>query len=179
MKTANVILVSLALGAAFVACDKNRDDDPTGNWTAAAPESVTATVDGAKSAMRTLSFDFKAPVNGEAGQFTMTADYDVTATAPSDSDSTAVTDIAYKATATINGTWTQDADDHDDYILAFDTNTLSVSGVDAPELGPVTDNFLGSLATFSAIEDVEVSKDATHMSFETAKPEVKYSFVKK
>lgn len=104
----------------------------------------------------------------------MTADYEVTM--PSDSIAEG---ISYKVTASIDGTWTRDTDDDDDYLLAFDKNSLSVAGTDAPELGPVTDAFMNSLQQYTMIEDVEVSKDGTHLTFETKSPEVKYHFVKK
>lgn len=169
--------MAAGVAALMSACSNaSRDDDPTGNWTASAPQSVTEKVDGATSAVKTISFDFTAPAKGEAGDVTYTADYDVTATYPTDSVPTTVT---YKATASVKGTWTKEADEHDDYLISFDRNTLTVSGVDAPELGPVTDEFLNSLATFTNIEDVDVSKDGTHMTFEAGHPDVKYQFVKK
>lgn len=178
MKITKTVLLTLGVAAALTACSKvgNNDDNPTGNWTSAAPVSVTQNVADATSATKSVSFDFNAPANGEAGVVTYSADYDVTATIPTDSVPQTVT---YKVTASVKGTWVQDTDDHDDYLLTFDKNTLSVSGTDAPELGPVTDEFLNSLAQFTTIEDVEVSKDGTHMTFETNNPEVKYHFVKK
>lgn len=175
MKTTKALLLTIGLTAALAACGHHNDDDPTGSWTSAAPQSVTQTVDGAKSATRTLTFYFNAPVGKEAGEMTFTADYDVTI--PSATDS--VASQSYKATASVKGTWTQEADSHDDYLLTFDKNSLSVNGVDAPELGPVTDDFLNSLSQFTTIEDVEVSKDGSHMTFEVGHPEVKYHFVRK
>lgn len=176
MKTTKTLLLTLGLAAAFTACSTHRDDDPTGTWISAAPQSVTENVADANSATKTLTFDFAAPVADAASELTLTADYDVTATIPTDS---AASKVTYQVTASIKGTWAQDGDDHDDYLLTFDKNTLSVNGTDAPELGPVTDEFLNSLAKFTTIEDVEVSKDASHMTFETKHPEVKYHFVKK
>lgn len=173
MKNLKLMLLPLGVAALFAACgQENRN--PVGKWETAAPETVTQTISGATSATRTLTFDFVAPAADTTGSFTLTADYDITA--PADSTSAPV---SYKATASINGTWTRDADDDDDYLLTFDRNSLSVSGVDAPVLGPVTDAFLGSLAPFTAIEDVEVSKDKKHMTFETKNPEVKYHFTSK
>lgn len=175
MKIPKSILLTFGVAALLTACgnSKTDDDNPTGSWTSAAPESVTAGVSGATSASKTLSFDFNAPVNNAEGELTLSSDYDVTAKAANDST------VNYKVAASIKGTWVQDGDDHDDYLLTFDKNSLTVSGTDAPELGPVTDEFLNSLSTFSTIEDVEVSKDGTHMTFETKNPEVKYHFVKK
>lgn len=174
MKITKTLLLSMGVAALFAACGHNvNDDDPTGNWTSAAPISVTAGVDGAKSATKALTFDFTKPESGDTGNLTLTADYDVTAPAANDST------VSYKVTASIKGTWTQDVDDHDDYLLTFDKNSLSVSGTDAPELGPVTDEFLNSLASFTTIEDVEVSKDGTHLTFEAGHPDVKYHLVKK
>lgn len=173
MKTTKALLLTIGLTAALAACGHHDDDDPTGSWSSAAPISVTQGVDGAKSATKTITIDFNAPTAGE-GSMTFTADYDVTLPAANDS-----VPSAYKVTATVNGTWAKDSESHDDYLLTFDKNSLNVSGTDAPELGPVTDEFLNSLGNFSVIEDVEVSKDGQHMTFETGKPEVKYHFVRK
>lgn len=175
MKTINAILLSLGVAASFSACG-HHGESPVGNWTSATPESVTQSVTGAKQATRTLTLDFSAPANGADGAVTMTADYDVTAAV---ADSVA-NNGKYTVKAIVKGTWTQSKDDDDDdYLLTFDKNSISVSGVDAPELGPVTDAFINTLSTFSTVEDVEVSKDKKHMTFETKNPEVKYHFVSK
>lgn len=177
MKTSKALLLTmLGMGAVITACSHHSDDDPTGSWTSAAPINVTETVDGSTAASKVISIDFKAPVADAAGVVTLTADYDVTVPDVTDP---ATDSHSYQVTATITGTWTQDKDDHDDYLLAFDTNTLSVAGTNAPELGPVTDDFLTSLSSFTKIEDVEVSKDGTHMTFETDHPDVKYHFARK
>lgn len=176
MKTTKTLILTLGLAAMFTACDSNKDENPSGSWTSAAPVSVTQGVAEAKSASKTMTFDFTATDSKTAGDVVVTADYDVTSPVVTDS---VTTDATYKVTASIKGTWTQEKGEDDDYLLSFDTNTLSVSGTDAPELGPVTDEFLTSLTTFTSIEDVEVSKDGTHMTFETKHPEVKYHFVKK
>lgn len=174
MKTVKALFLTLGAAAMFTACSGHDDDNPTGSWSAAAPQSVTQTVAGATSATRTLSFEFNAPESDAPGLVTLTADYDVSI--PTDS----VSGLSkYSVTATIKGTWTKEADSHDDYLLNFDTNTLEVNGTDAPELGPVTDDFLNSLGTFTTIEDVEVSNDGTHMTFEAGHPDVKYHFVRK
>lgn len=175
MKTIYTMLLSFGVVASLVSCD-SKNENPQGNWKSSAPVSVTEKIDGASSAVESLSFDFKVPAEGTTGVVTLTADYDVTLAQPADSAASAG---SYKVTASVNGTWTQDADDSDDYLLSFDQNSLSVAGTDAPELGPVTDVFLNSLAKFTTIEDVEVSKDGTHLTFETKNPEVKYHFVKK
>lgn len=176
MKTLKTIALALGAVALMTACAPHGhdDDNPTGSWKAAAPESVAQLADSSKTAVKTLSVDFNAPVGDAAGTVTLTADYEVTPVNVADT----VTK-GYQVVATIQGTWTQDVDDHDDYLLSFDKNSLSVIGTDAPELGPVTDNFLSSLASFTTIEDVEVSKDGTHMTFETKSPDMKYHFVKK
>lgn len=171
MKTSKIFLCAMGLAAVMTACDHHKDADLTGSWTSAAPQSVTQSVAGATSATKTLSFDFTAP-----DQMTMTAEYDVTVPEVTDS---VTNSHSYQVTASVKGTYTLAKGEKDDYMLSFDTNTLSVSGTNAPELGPVTDDFLSSLAAFTKIEDVEVSKDATHLSFETDKPDVTYTFVKK
>lgn len=168
----------IALGAAFLAlataCDESHDI--TGKWTSAAPEKVTEQVADAQSAFVTTTFDFNAPVNGEPGIVTYSADYDVTAPV-ADADTTKI--VKYTVTANIQGTWSRDVDDDDDVLISFDRNTLSVAGNDAPELGPVTDAFLNSLSQFTTISDIEVSKDKAHLTFEVGHPDKKLHFVSK
>lgn len=171
------LMAALAVAAIFTACSAHRDDDPTGTWTSAAPISVTKNVAAATTASKTITIDFVAPVGDAAGTLVYTADYDVTA--PYVTDEGTTESRSYKVTASIKGTWAQEKHEHDDYLLTFDQNTLTVNGIDAPELGPVTDEFMTTLTTFTSIEDVEVSDNGTHMTFETDHPDVKYHFVKK
>lgn len=175
MKITKALVLGLGLTAALAACGHHNDDDPTGSWKLAAPQSVTASVADATSATKTISIDFNAPVGDADGVMTFSADYDVTA--PFETDSTKT--VTYQVTASVKGTWAKEANEHDDYLLTFDKNTLSVNGTNAPELGPVTDEFLNSLGQFTTIEDVEVSNDGSHLTFEAGHPEVKYHFVKK
>lgn len=173
MKKAALFAASLTLMAMAGACSDSADI--TGKWVSAAPVSVTTEVADARSAVSTLTFDFNKPTDGGLGELTLTADYDVTATNPTDSLGT----TQYKAVATIKGTWVRDEDDSDDYLLSFDRNSLSVDGTNAPALGPVTDAFLNMVGRFTAIEDVELTKDGSHLSFETENPDTKYVFLKK
>lgn len=176
MKTTKAfLLAAIGLTAVFTACDSQKDETPTGSWESAAPVSVTAGVAGASSASKTMTITFVAPQGDAPGVVTVTADYDVAL--PASADSTAAS--SYKATATIKGTWARDGKEHDDYLLTFDRNSLAVNGVDAPELGPVTDEFLQSVSALASIEDVEVSKDGARMKFETDHPDVTYNFVRK
>lgn len=175
MKTATTLFMAIGLATAFAACDSH-NDNPTGSWTASAPENVTQAVADATAASKQVSIDFNAPQNGEDGTLTLTAVYDVTSTVQTDS---VPQEVKYQVTASINGTWAQDVDNHDDYLLTFDKNSLTVNGSGAPGLGAVTDEFLNSLAQYTSIEDVEVSKDGKHLTFESGKPEVKYHFVLK
>lgn len=163
------LFAALGLAAMFTACNHHEDENPTGSWISAAPQTVTAQIADASSATKTLALQFDAAQGDQPGVVTLTADYDLTAT-----DSVAAN---YAIKATIKGTWTRNGDEHDEYLLTFDKNTLSVTGTDAPVLGPVTDDFMASLSQFTAIEDVEVSKDGKNMTFETGQPEVKYVFV--
>lgn len=176
MKTTSALLIALGATAALTACStKDSDENPVGAWTSAAPENVTTTVSGAASAMRVTDIEFAEPAQGEtSGALSVAAKYTVTPTAEGDSVAQ-----PYVVDATISGTWTPKESDDNEYILAFDTNSLSVAGIDAPELGPVTDAFLSSLSQVTSIEDVKVSKDRATLSFEAGKPEVKYQFVKK
>ncbi|MDE6340797.1 MAG: hypothetical protein K2K93_00625 [Muribaculaceae bacterium] len=52
-------------------------------------------------------------------------------------------------------------------------------GVDAPDgLGAVTATFMGSLAQYSKIEDVKVTKDGSVLSFELDNPDRTVSFAR-
>lgn len=175
MKKYLTFVMALGLVGALASCS-DKTENPEGKWTSAAPQSVTEKIAGATSATETLTFNFAQAASGEAtAPLTLTAVYDVTVPA-SANDSTA--SASYQATATINGTWTRDVDEQDDFVLTFDRNSLNVTATDAPELGPVTDAFLGSLARFTSIEDVEVSKDGKHLKFETDNPDMKYRLVR-
>lgn len=174
MKTKNIFIGMAAVAAMFTACSGQKDENPMGSWVSSAPESVTQNVAGASSAVKTVSLNFRGPETTAAGELVYTADYDVTMNAEEATDSVK----SYKVTATINGTWIAEKGEDDDYLLTFDKNTLSVSGIDAPGLGAVTDEFLNSISGLTKIEDVEVSKDGTHLTFEAGKPEVKYHFIK-
>lgn len=165
------MLLAVGAVASLASCDKEIKN-PEGSWKSAAPEKVTESIEGAASATQEMELDFKAPAADAEGVVTLTTVYDVTKAVPDSVGS------SYKVTASIQGTWTAEKGEDDDYLLTFDKNTLSVSGVDAPELGIMTDVFLNSLSKFTTIEDVEVSKDKAHLTFETNKPEVKYHFVK-
>lgn len=176
MKTAKLLALALGVAGIFSACSSKNEDDPTGAWKSAAPINITADVNGATSASKTLTFDFKAPNADGVGQVVLTADYDVTAPVVTE-DST--TEVKYQVSASVNGTWKREKKDSDDLLLTFDQNTLEVNGVDAPELGPVTNEFLTSLAQYTSLDDVEVSKDKTTLSLETDHPDMKYQFVRK
>lgn len=174
MKTSSTLIMAFGLAAALASCGSDKNESPVGSWVAGAPETVTASVDGATSATKVISFDFT-----EDGTVTYTADYDVTAPSYAE-DGSESTPVSYKVTASVKGTYKLEPKEDDDYIVAFDMNSLSVQGTDAPELGPVTGEFMTSTAQFTSIEDVKVSKDGTAMTFEAGHhPEVKYSFVKK
>lgn len=177
MKITKILLYSFGAAALLTACHDSNDDDPTGSWKSASPISVADRVDGATAVTKSFTIDFSAAAEKNVpGEVTLTADYDVTVPFVTDS---VTNKTSYQATATVKGTWTKEAKSDDDYLLTFDTNTLSVTGIDAPMLGPVTNEFLSSLAAFTSIEDVDVSDDGTHMTFETDHPDVKYHFVKK
>lgn len=177
MKTIKALLLTVSMTSLLVSCGNNVNENPTGSWTSATPESITTSIAGATSASKIVDITFNAPSdNNTSGEVVLSAQYDVTAPIATDSVSVEST---YKVNASIKGTWTKEAGEDDEYLLTFDSNTLAVNGVDAPELGPVTDDFLSSLSKYTKIDDVEVSKDGTHMSFETKNPKTTYQFVKK
>lgn len=175
MKTINQLAIGAALlfgAAALSACsDTNK---MIGTWSSSAPEVVVPAIDGTTSATAITTFEFSEGTDKSTGPVKMTKDYTVTAP---DSIGNA---INYTVKASIDGKWTREEKGDDDYYLSFDQNSLDVAGVGAPAgLGAVTANFLGSLARYSKIEDVDVTKDGTILSFELENPDAKVSFVKK
>lgn len=176
MKTINQLAVGAALlfGAAALSSCSEENNAMIGTWTSSAPEVVVPAIEGTTSATTVTTFEFSEGTEKSNGPVKMTTDYTVTAP---DSVGNA---INYTVKASVEGKWTREEKGDDDYFLSFDQNTLDVAGVDAPDgLGAVTANFLGSLAQYSKIEDVEVTKDGSTLSFELDNPDRKVSFTKK
>lgn len=176
MKTINQLAVGVALlfGAAAISSCSEENNKMIGTWTSSAPEVVVPAIEGTTSATAITTFEFSEGAEKSNGPVKMTTDYTVTAP---DSVGNA---INYTVKASVEGKWTREEKGDDDYYLSFDQNTLDVAGVDAPDgLGAVTANFLGSLAQYSKIEDVDVTKDGSVLSFELDNPDRKVSFTKK
>lgn len=162
MKTLKTLAIGAAVlmgAAAFSSCSDSKDI--TGTWTSSAPEAVVPAIDGASAATAVTTFEFKEGSAKGYGPMKLVKDY--TVTLPADSLGKAET---YTVNASVEGTWTRSDKDAEDYTFSFDQNSLSVSGVGAPELGPVTSAFLGSLAQYTSIEDMEISNDGKVMKFE-------------
>ena len=162
MKNKSRIFLSAAAVAGlaiFASCaDENRI---IGAWETTAPQPVVPTISGTISSTQTTTIEFAKGTDSKSGPMKLTTIYEMTL--PGDSTATAPLSTV---NATISGTWTREDGDDDDYILAFDKNSLSVNAVSAPELGPVTEEFLSSISRFSTLEDVEVNKEKTIMTFE-------------
>lgn len=176
MKTINQLAVGAALlfgAAALSSCSEDKNE-MIGTWTSSTPEVVVPAIEGTNSATVITTFEFSEGTEKGNGPVKMTKDYTVTAP---DSVGNA---INYTVKASVEGKWTREEKGDDDYYLSFDQNTLDVAGVDAPDgLGAVTANFLGSLAQYSKIEDVDVTKDGSVLSFELESTDAKVSFTKK
>lgn len=176
MKTINQLAVGAALlfGAAAISSCSEDTNKMIGTWTSSAPEAVVPAIEGTTSATAVTTFEFSEGTEKSNGPVKMTTDYTVTAP---DSVGNA---LNYTVKASVEGKWTREEKGDDDYFLSFDQNTLDVAGVDAPDgLGAVTATFLNSLAQYSKIEDVEVTKDGSVLSFELDNPDRKVSFTKR
>ncbi|MDE5793510.1 MAG: hypothetical protein K2I08_02195 [Muribaculaceae bacterium] len=176
MKTINQLAVGAALlfGAASLSSCSEDKNEMIGTWTSSTPEVVVPAIEGSTSATAITTFEFSEGTEKSNGPVKLTKDYTVTAP---DSVGNA---INYTVKASVEGKWTREEKGDDDYYLSFDQNTLDVAGVDAPDgLGAVTANFLGSLAQYSKIEDVDVTKDGSVLSFELESTDAKVSFTKK
>lgn len=154
----SAMLLSVAI---FASC--SHDNNMIGKWETSAPSTVFPAIQGTVSSSETTTIDFKEGSDSKSGPVKLTSVY--TLILPADS-----TGVSAQSTvnATIDGTWTRDDNDDEDYYISFDKNSLSVDAVGAPELGPVTAAFLSSITKFSKIEDVEVNKEKTILTFEDA-----------
>lgn len=174
MKRINQLAVGAALlfgAAALSSCSEDKNA-MIGTWTASTPETVV--VDGSNAATAVTTFEFGEGTEKSNGPVTLTTDYTVTAP-----DSVG-NPVNYTVKASVEGKWTRQEKGDDDYFLSFDQNTLDVAAVDAPDgVGAVTATFLGSLAQYNKIEDVEVTKDGSVLSFELDNPDRKVTFTKK
>lgn len=162
MKTFNKILLGAAVvigAAAFSSCSGG--DEMIGTWESSTPSQVFPTISGTVSATASTTIEFIKGDTHKSGPVKLTTIYEMTLPP----DSTGVSALS-TVNASIQGTWTRDDRDEDDFILTFDKNTLSVNAISAPELGPVTDTFMSSLSRYTQIDDVEVNKDKTILKFE-------------
>ena len=176
MKKSNQLAVGAALlfGAAALSSCSEENNAMIGTWTSSTPENVVPAIEGSQAATAVTTFEFSEGAEKSNGPVKMTTDYTVTV-----KDSVG-NPVNYTVKASVEGKWTREEKGDDDYFISFDQNTLDVAGVDAPDgLGAVTANFLGSLAQYSKIEDVEVTKDGSVLSFELDNPDRKVSFTKK
>ena len=175
MKKLNQLALGAALvfGAAAMTSCSEENNAMIGTWTSAAPEVVVPAIEGASSATAVTTFDFSEGTEKSNGPVKMTKDYTVTV-----ADSVG-NPVNYTVKASVEGKWTREDKGDDDYFLSFDQNTLDVAGVDAPDgLGAVTANFLDGLAQYSKIEDVDVTKDGSILSFELENTDAKVSFTR-
>lgn len=162
MKALKSILLGSAaiLGiAAIASCSK--ENKMIGTWETSSPSAVVPTLPGTVATTQVTTFEFCEGKDAKSGPVKLTARYELTLPA----DSTGLTHNS-TISATIEGTWTRDDKDDDDYFLAFDRNSLNVNAISAPELGPATDVFMSGLAKLGQIEDVEVNKEKTILTFE-------------
>ncbi len=171
-KMTRIFLGSVAVMgiAALASCSK--DNSFIGTWETSTPVAVVPKLSGTVSTIQVTTFDFIEGDNSKSGPVKLTARYELTL--PPDS-----TGLTHNSTisATIDGTWTRDDKDDDEFYLVFDRNSLSVNAISAPELGPVTEVFLTSLAKFGQIEDVKVNKEKTILTFED-QADAKYTLSK-
>lgn len=171
MKAINRILLggAMLLGIGIIA-SCSHENKMIGKWETSAPSAVFPAIQGTVSASETSTFDFKEGKDSKSGPVKLTSVY--TLILPADS---AGVSAQSTVNASIDGTWTREDKDDDDYYISFDKNSLSVDAVGAPELGPVTATFLSSITKYSKLEDVEVNKEKTILTFEDAL-DTKYVF---
>ncbi len=164
MKAIRRILLgaTILLGIATLASCSD-SDKMFGVWETSNPSAVTPTLEGTVSTIEVTTIEFIKGSDKKSGPVKLTSRYELTLPA----DSTGLTHNS-TVSATIGGTWIREDDSDDEFFLTFDRNSLDVSAISAPELGPATERFLQNLSKFSKIDDLEVNKDKTMMTFENS-----------
>lgn len=164
MKAIRRILLgaTILLGIATLASCSD-SDKMFGVWETSNPSAVTPTLEETVSTIEVTTIEFIKGSDKKSGPVKLTSRYELTLPA----DSTGLTHNS-TVSATIGGTWIREDDSDDEFFLTFDRNSLDVSAISAPELGPVTERFLQNLSKFSKIDDLEVNKDKTMMTFENS-----------
>ena len=162
MKTLKkIFLCAIALFGAASVISCSGDNKMIGKWESSSPASVFPTIPGTVSSTSMTTIEFIKGADSKSGPVKLTTVYEMTLPA----DSTGVSTVS-TVNASIDGTWTRDEKNDDGYYISFDKNSLSVNAINAPELGPVTDTFMRSLARYTQIDDVEVNKAKNILTFE-------------
>lgn len=196
MKKIGALAALLLPGIALLSSCGNKKADFIGEWKAVKPVAVTSEITGAESATEEITLVFSETKGNTAGKVEMTGRFKVSMALPSDSTAVSVP-VTFTADARCDGSWTPDGDDYDDLLLAFDYEAIAVT-VDTTSLAAggklsaehlsstaelckmkVENAFRSTLARYSVLDDVEVSKDRTSMDFELKNPKEKVYFTRR
>lgn len=196
MKQIGVLSAILLPGIALLSSCTEKKADFIGEWRAVKPVTVTSEITGAESATEEITLVFSEAKGNTSGKVEMTGRFKVSMALPSDSTAVSVP-VTFTADARCDGSWTPDGDDYDDLLLAFDYEAITVT-VDTTSLSAgaklspehlsstselcrmkVENAFRSTLARYSVLDDVEVSKDRTSMDLELQNPKEKVYFTRR
>lgn len=196
MKQIGVLSAILLPGIALLSSCTEKKADFIGEWRAVKPVSVTSEITGAESATEEITLVFSEAKGNTSGKVEMTGRFKVSMALPSDSTAVSLP-VTFTADARCDGSWTPDGDDYDDLLLVFDYEAITVT-VDTTSLSAgaklspehlsstselcrmkVENAFRSTLARYSVLDDVEVSKDRTSMDLELQNPKEKVYFTRR
>ena len=180
IKKSHILCALAAAAFAWIATSCSGEPAFLGNWQSAAPSDAARWFPGAANASSQQTFRFADNQSKDGGVFTYSSDYSVTESA----------EQHYNATASVSGSWTYDVDDDDDLLLTFDMKSLRMdleSPSSSDSIGMrmmenarhrVEQAMMSEVGRYTVIEDIEVSRDKSSMTFETKNPEEKHHFRK-
>lgn len=162
-----------------------------GEWTSSAPMPMQDVIPAASRATAVYTIDFSRGTARDSGPLLLSASIDATQPVTGGTVTQQAYEVSVAASAAVSGTWTRH--DDDELLLSFDLSTLDVTvdpagvtfsrdmltGMQQPAVdslsataaaaweAQITAAMRDRLATFSTLDDVEVTADRNILRFET------------
>lgn len=200
-KIESILAGALVSGAALLMASCSDNARFVGTWNGISPVDMSVRMPDVVRASSVVSVDFTLNQHKTGGPIGLSGKLDVVKSLPGDSASSGVPyQLSIPAMASVRGVWTYDIDDDDDLLVNLDMSSLKVTvdreGVrwlgNVPSAG--ADSLAAVTATtcerelthaaytdfsrFTVINDVDVDKSGSKMSFEIHSPEAEIYFVK-
>lgn len=200
-KIKSILAGALVSGAALFMVSCSDEARFVGAWSGISPVDMSVKMPDVVRATSVVSVDFALNQHKTGGPVEISGKLDVVKSLPGDSASSgAHYELSIPATASVRGVWTYDIDDDDDLLVNLDMSTLKVAvdreGVrwigNAPAVMPdslaavtaaacereLAHAAYTDFSRFTVIDDVDVDKTGSKMSFEIHSPEAEIYFVK-